>query len=84
MRYASTYDKNGDPVVAEVQGDLLVPLAGLTELGGTTTAEVLPRGAGECTAAHRKQSLRTFVHRRMKGLFVCGALRDNGLHRNIA
>jgi len=41
MRYASTYDKSGAPVVAEVQGDLLVPLAGLTELGRSTTAEVL-------------------------------------------
>ena len=41
MRYASTYDKTGAPVVAEVQGDLLVPLAGLDELGRDTTAEVL-------------------------------------------
>src|ERR1700684_335794 len=41
MRYASTYDTHGDPVVAEVQGDLLVPLAGLTELGPVTTAQVL-------------------------------------------
>jgi len=41
MRYASTYDQSGAPVVAELQGDLLVPLAGLTELGGATTAEVL-------------------------------------------
>ena len=41
MRYASTYDKTGAPVVAEVQGDLLVPLVGLTELGPATTAEVL-------------------------------------------
>ena len=41
MRYASTYDKSGAPVVAELQGDLLVPLAGLTELGAATTAEVL-------------------------------------------
>jgi acylpyruvate hydrolase len=41
MRYASTYDKSGVPVVAELQGDLLVPLAGLTELGEATTAEVL-------------------------------------------
>jgi acylpyruvate hydrolase len=41
MRYASTYDRNGDPVVAEVQGDQLVPLAGLTELGQATTAQVL-------------------------------------------
>ena len=41
MRYASTYDQSGSPVVAELQGDLLVPLAGLTELGAATTAEVL-------------------------------------------
>ena len=46
MRYASTYDKTGAPVVAEVQGDLLVPLLfpgapGVTELGPATTAEVL-------------------------------------------
>jgi acylpyruvate hydrolase len=41
MRYASTYDKSGTPVVAELQGDRLVPLAGLTELGEATTAEVL-------------------------------------------
>ena len=41
MRYASTYDKSGAPVVAELQGDRLVPLAGLTELGAATTAEVL-------------------------------------------
>ena len=41
MRYASTFDRNGDPVVAEVQGDLLVPLAGLAELGAATTAQVL-------------------------------------------
>ena len=41
MRYASTFDKSGAPVVAELQGDLLVPLAGLTELGGATTAQVL-------------------------------------------
>src|SRR5580693_4333204 len=41
MRYASTFDKSGAPVVAEDQGDLLVPLAGLAELGGATTAEVL-------------------------------------------
>jgi len=41
MRYASTYDKSGTPVVAELQGDRLVPLAGLTELGDATTAEVL-------------------------------------------
>src|SRR3984957_8544708 len=41
MLYASTFDKSGAPVVAEVQGDLLVPLAGLTELGAATTAEVL-------------------------------------------
>ena len=41
MRYASTFDQSGAPVVAELQGDLLVPLAGLTELGAATTAEVL-------------------------------------------
>jgi acylpyruvate hydrolase len=41
MRYASTYDRSGAPVVAELQGDLLVPLGGLTELGAGTTAEVL-------------------------------------------
>jgi acylpyruvate hydrolase len=41
MRYASTYDKTGAPVAAELQGELLVPLAGLTELGQATTAEVL-------------------------------------------
>jgi acylpyruvate hydrolase len=41
MRYASTYDKTGAPVVAEVQGDQLVPLVDLTELGPATTAEVL-------------------------------------------
>src|ERR1700761_9401713 len=41
MRYASTFDRNVDPVVAEVQGDLLVPLSGLSELGQATTAEVL-------------------------------------------
>ena len=41
MRYASTYDKSGAPVVAELQGDLLVPLAGLTELGQATTAAAL-------------------------------------------
>ena len=41
MRYASTYDKSGAPVVAELQGDRLVPLAGLSELGEATTAEVL-------------------------------------------
>jgi acylpyruvate hydrolase len=45
MRYASTYDKTGAPVVAELQGDLLVPLVGLTELGGQTTAEVLAAAA---------------------------------------
>jgi acylpyruvate hydrolase len=49
MRYASTYDKGGVPVVAELQGDLLVPLAGLTELGAATTAEVLA-GAERRTA----------------------------------
>jgi acylpyruvate hydrolase len=41
MRYASTYDRSGAPVVAALQGDLLVPLAGLTELGAATTADVL-------------------------------------------
>ena len=41
MRYASTFDTSGAPVVAEVQGDSLVPLAGLGELGPATTAEVL-------------------------------------------
>jgi acylpyruvate hydrolase len=41
MRYASTYDKSGVPVVAVLQGDRLVPLEGLTELGEATTAEVL-------------------------------------------
>ncbi len=41
MRYASTYDMSGAPVVAELQGDLLIPLAGLTEIGQATTAEVL-------------------------------------------
>lgn len=41
MRYASTYDSSGAPVVAELQGDLLVPLAGLAELGAGTPAEVL-------------------------------------------
>jgi acylpyruvate hydrolase len=51
MRYASTYDTNGDPVVAEVQGDLLVPLAGLTELGPFTTAEVLAAAERRTTDA---------------------------------
>jgi acylpyruvate hydrolase len=41
MRYASTYDKSGLPVVAELQGDLLVPLQGLTELGKATSATAL-------------------------------------------
>jgi acylpyruvate hydrolase len=41
MRYASTYDKDGAPVAAELQGDLLVPLAGLAELGPGTPAAVL-------------------------------------------
>ena len=49
MRYASTYDKSGAPVVAELQGDLLVPLAGLTELGQATSAEALA-SAGRRTA----------------------------------
>jgi len=41
MRYASTYDNSGAPVAAELQGDLLVPLGGLAELGPGTTAAVL-------------------------------------------
>jgi len=41
MKYASTYDKSGAPVVAELRGDQLVPLARLAELGEATTAEVL-------------------------------------------
>ena len=41
MRYASTYDTTGTPVAAELRGDLLVPLAGLTELGERTTAQAL-------------------------------------------
>ena len=41
MRYASTFDKSGAPVVAELQGDQLIPLAGLAELGAATTAQVL-------------------------------------------
>src|SRR5271155_523312 len=41
MRCASSYDKTGAPVVAELQGELLVPLAGLTELGAASTAEAL-------------------------------------------
>ncbi len=41
MRYASAYDPSGAPVVAELRDELLVPLAGLTELGEATTAEVL-------------------------------------------
>src|SRR3984885_14402375 len=49
MRYASTYDKTGAPVVAEVQGDLLVPLVGLTEIGPATTDDVL-LGAERLTA----------------------------------
>ena len=49
MRYASTYDKTGAPVVAELQGDLLVPLVGLTELGPATTDDVL-LGAERLTA----------------------------------
>jgi acylpyruvate hydrolase len=54
MRYASTYDETGAPVVAELQDDLLVPLAGLTELGEKTTAEALAgaeRRAGEAFPA---------------------------------
>jgi acylpyruvate hydrolase len=49
MRYASTYDPAGAPVVAELRGEQLVPLAGLTELGELTTAEVLT-GAERLTA----------------------------------
>ena len=41
MRYASTFDTSGAPVVAELRGESLVPLAGLDELGPATTAEVL-------------------------------------------
>jgi acylpyruvate hydrolase len=41
MRYASTYDMTGAPVVAELQEDILVPLTDLAELGQATTAEVL-------------------------------------------
>src|ERR1700744_6382515 len=41
MRYASTYDQSGAPVVAELQGDLLVPLAGLAQLGPAPTPEGL-------------------------------------------
>jgi acylpyruvate hydrolase len=41
MRYASTYDETGAPVVAELRGDLLVPLAGVAELGAASTPEVL-------------------------------------------
>jgi acylpyruvate hydrolase len=41
VRYASTYDKSGAPVVAELQGELLVPLAGLAELGAASTPEAL-------------------------------------------
>ena len=47
MRYASTYDKSGAPVVAELRGDLLVPLGGLTELGeAEAAARKLPPVAG--------------------------------------
>jgi acylpyruvate hydrolase len=49
MRYASAFDPAGRPVAAELIGDLLVPLAGLAELGPDTTAEVLT-AAGRCTA----------------------------------
>jgi acylpyruvate hydrolase len=49
MRYASTYDSSGAPVVAELQGDLLVPLEGLAELGAATPAGVLG-AAGRRTA----------------------------------
>ena len=41
MRYASTYDTAGAPVVAELQGDRLVPLDGLAELGPQTTERAL-------------------------------------------
>jgi acylpyruvate hydrolase len=41
MRFASTYDNTGEAVVAELQGDLLVPLAGLAELGPASTAAAL-------------------------------------------
>jgi acylpyruvate hydrolase len=54
MRYASTYDETGAPVVAELQGDQLVPLVGLTELGAQTTAQALAaaeRRLGEAIAA---------------------------------
>ena len=54
MRYASTYDETGAPVVAELQGDLLVPLVGLTELGEQSTPQVLAaaeRRTGEAFAA---------------------------------
>jgi len=49
VRYASTYDKTGAPVVAELQGDLLIPLAGLAELGGQSTEQALA-GAARRTA----------------------------------
>src|SRR5580698_9738190 len=51
MRYASSYDKSGEPVAAELQGDLLVPLAGLTELGAGTTAGVLAAAERRSTDA---------------------------------
>src|SRR3984885_4514282 len=51
MRYASTYDRSGAPVVAELQGDRLVPLAGLAELGETTTAEALAAAERRTTDA---------------------------------
>jgi acylpyruvate hydrolase len=41
VRYVSTYDKAGGPVVAELHGDLLIPLAGPAELGEATAAGVL-------------------------------------------
>lgn len=43
MRDASTCDTTGTPVVAELRGDLLVPLAGLTELGPFPAAEATLR-----------------------------------------
>jgi len=57
MRYASAYSPAGQPVVTEVRGDLLVPLAGLTEVGSATgpgvlaAAERLPASAFPATEA---------------------------------
>jgi acylpyruvate hydrolase len=51
MRYASTYDKTGAPVVAELRGDLLIPLSGCTELGAATTAELLAAAERRTAAA---------------------------------